>query len=998
MVRWSVLSKAALPLVLLFLSSGSATAQSSPFQAAIADLSCARELTLGDLSNGPIADIAGKLTALSTAAGQASSISPDVRHRLFQLLDQVDAYAEDQRRRGGAKTGSANALAAFGTVLDANIRLGSPDAILSMANIAAILIELNCRDDALRLLEIATPRARELAQTPEFRRYLVAVLQAKAPALGEGGHLQEAITAYQELEDVLAQSGDFHQRRTLELAVRINKAVMLRRLGRLSEAEAVINDAVTLANERFGEDSNEAGFALNALAVFYSAIGASVDLGPIYDRIIRIRLHHLGDNKFDTAISYQNRAQWRRSSGDAEGAIADFLEALRILDRAGLGQSGRALAIRSRLALLYSTLGRRAAAAAEFRNADAIAKGSLEISSLRLAQFSHEYALFLSVEDPGAALEFFDQAIDARRKHLGDAHPFLAESLAGRAKARMGAGEDPRAVFEDFKAASDVYGRWLSVEASKCRAGNPPLGDQAKQTIASAVLMATTLAENLTAAERAELLSDIVRLIQIAGANDVSVALTQLALRSGETEALRSYQDLLEEACGLEASIQSLRATGVSEESSAELSGSLARLERIDRQLDTLAAELDPALIEELTAAEQILDADAVSEHLRTGDSALIFLVLDDFLLRVDIERLEIGLGIRAFANVALGAERLRAMAHTLDASIANRAFDRAVARELFDALFANFDPTGEGQIYIVPDGGIDRLSFSVLLDGKERWFADRWKHSVIPSLNALAQLGRLASTSRRSNSFFGIGDPALSLTGGDCVREDYDDEIVSALGEFLTGRGAAASAKEVRALCSLSHASAELRSVAGLLGGGEDQLLLGPAATEKAVKAHDFSGVGILSFATHGLMAGAELDLPEPALILTPGDATRGGADDGVLLASDIANLALDDVWLATLSACDTSAGAAGGEGLSGIGRSFLYAGVETLLVSHWAVDDAATKELLEAFFAALYGKGKPTVSEALQQAMVSLRRNWPEPYYWGPFAIVGDGALYRP
>ena len=997
MVRWSVLSRAALPTVLLFLGNGSATAQSSPFLAAIADLSCARELTLGDLANEPIADIAGELATLSTAAGQAPSMSPEVRHRLSQLLDQMDAYAEVQRQKGGASTGSANALAASGAVLDANIRLGSPDAILSMANIAAILIELNCRDDALRLLEIAAPRARELAQTPGFQRYLIAVLQSKAPALGEGGHLQEAIAVYQELEDVLARSGDFHQRSTLELGVRINKAVMLRRLGRLSEAEAVIDDAVKLANERFGEDSNEAGFALNTLAVFYSAVGAGVDLGPIHDRIIRIRLRHLGDNKFDTAISYQNRAQWRRFSGDADGATADFLEALRILDRAGLGQSGRALAIRSRLALLYSSLGRRTAAAAEFRISEAIAKGSVEISPLRLAQFAHEYAWFLSDEDPGAALKFFDQAIDARRKHLGDAHPFLAESLTGRANTRMRAGGDPQAVYEDFKAASDVYGRWLSVEASKCRAGNPPLGDQAKQTIASAVLMATTLAEHLAATEQAELLSDIVRLIQIASANDVSVALAQLALRSGETEALRTYQDLLDEACGLEASIQSLRAAGVKEESSRELSGLLARLERIDRRLDTLAAELDPALIDELTAAEQILDTVAVSEHLRIGDSALVFLVLDDFLLRVDIERLGVGLGIRAFANLALGAKQLRAMVHALNVSIASRAFDRTIARKLFDALFADFDPSGEGHIYIVTDGGIDRLSFSVLLDGKNRWIADRWKHSVIPSLNALAQLGRLASTGRRSNSFFGIGDPALSLTGGECVREE-DEEVASELGAFLTGRGAAAHAEEVRALCSLSHASAELRSVAGLLGGGEDQLLLGPTATEKAVKDHDFSGVGILSFATHGLMPGAELDLPEPALILTPGDAARDGEDDGVLLASDIASLALDDVWLATLSACDTSAGAAGGEGLSGIGRSFLYAGVETLLVSHWAVDDAATKELLEAFFAALYGNVKATVSEALQQAMASLRRDRPEPYFWGPFTIVGDGALYRP
>jgi hypothetical protein len=48
-------------------------------------------------------------------------------------------------------------------------------------------------------------------------------------------------------------------------------------------------------------------------------------------------------------------------------------------------------------------------------------------------------------------------------------------------------------------------------------------------------------------------------------------------------------------------------------------------------------------------------------------------------------------------------------------------------------------------------------------------------------------------------------------------------------------------------------------------------------------------------------------------------------------------------------LSACNTAAGGAkGAEALSGLARAFFYAGARALLVSHWAVESAATVKLI--------------------------------------------------
>lgn len=994
---WNILNRHFLASFVLVVLSGQIAAQTSPFHTAINALPCARNLTVTDLSTTPMADVASKLRALSFATWQGQELTPELSERLVSLFGEIERYAAGERQTGGSSSGLANALAAFGATLDANAWLGSTDMLLSMTNVAAILFEQNCREDAIRWIDEALPNARSLFADPDTRHYLIAALQVRAPALTESGRLGEALATYVELEGVLKDAGAFPQREQLEVAVRVNRAIVLRRMGRLAEAERVVNDAVKMASDRFGPDSNEAGFALNALAVFYSAIGAPVDLEPIYDQIINIRLKQLGDKKFDTAVSFQNRGQWRRSNGDADGAIADFEEALKIIDRAGLARSDRALTIRSRLALLKAALGRTYEAEVEFAAADAMSREISGLSPLRLAQFLHEYGLFLTQTRPSEAVGYFSQAIDLRLQHLGPAHPFLAESYANRANAQLASNASPRVVYSDFRAASEVYRTWLAVEASRCRAGNPPLGSAVKETVASAILTATFLSQDLSGDDRGEILSDVVQMIQIAAANDVSHALSQLTRRNGEMESLRVYQETLRRSCAIESEIQRLRAASASEEAEGALATALTTLTDLDQQLAILALEIEPSLVEGVASAEKILDIEALLRFLEPGDAAVVFLMLDNFFLRVDIERLEDSLTINSFANINMGGRDIQELVAALNASIASQTFDAELASKIHEALFEEFRVTGNGQVYIVPDGGIDRLSFSVLMDSEGLWFANKFTHSVIPSLASLAQLDQLED-SKRPPGFLGIGDPTLSLTGGNCVVGGDEETAASQLGKFLTGNRGAIAAEDVRELCSLSFAAAELRAISDIVGDGQANLLMGAAATERALREFDFSKTGVLSFATHGLMAGAALDLPEPALILTPIGDGGDVRDDGVLLASDIANLALDNVWLATLSACDTSAGAVNGEGLSGIGRAFLFAGVETLLVSHWAVDDAATKELLVAFFAELYGDDHPSVSKSLQRAMSTLRRTNPDPYLWGAFAIVGDGALTRP
>src|SRR5262249_13140819 len=134
-----------------------------------------------------------------------------------------------------------------------------------------------------------------------------------------------------------------------------------------------------------------------------------------------------------------------------------------------------------------------------------------------------------------------------------------------------------------------------------------------------------------------------------------------------------------------------------------------------------------------------------------------------------------------------------------------------------------------------------------------------------------------------------------------------------------------------------------------------------------------------IVHFATHGLLAGETEMLAanktEAALILTPPKAATE-EDDGLLTASEVAQLKLDADWV-VLSACNTAAGDTdkpGAEALSGLARAFFYAGARALLVSHWAVNSDATVKLITKAFDELKSDRGAGRAEALRRSMLAL------------------------
>ena len=188
------------------------------------------------------------------------------------------------------------------------------------------------------------------------------------------------------------------------------------------------------------------------------------------------------------------------------------------------------------------------------------------------------------------------------------------------------------------------------------------------------------------------------------------------------------------------------------------------------------------------------------------------------------------------------------------------------------------------------------------------------------------------------------------------------------------------------------------VRQAHELLGGPTP--VLGPEATREAMNGTAPQEAGVLLFGTHGLIPETkEISyLEEPALVLSPDSADS--EEDGLLLASQVAELRLDDSWLAILAACRTGtpSGTDVSDGLSGLAWAFTEAGTDALLVTHWSTYADATREVVLSMLRRMAAEPALTLAAALDDAMRAYAKAHPYIEDWGGFSILGDGTLTMP
>jgi len=264
----------------------------------------------------------------------------------------------------------------------------------------------------------------------------------------------------------------------------------------------------------------------------------------------------------------------------------------------------------------------------------------------------------------------------------------------------------------------------------------------------------------------------------------------------------------------------------------------------------------------------------------------------------------------------------------------------RSQAMSLYDTLLRPVAGQLRARVTLVPHGPLHYLPFAALHDG-EGWFARKHSLRVLPSANVDLLLGRRDAAA---------GGIALILANPDT--------------------GVAAN--------DLAFAEAEGRSIAARYP--EARLLARGQATETALRGQA-GAYRFVHLATHGRFRSSD---PLKSFLLLAPDREN----DGVLSVDEIYGLRMN-ADLVALSACETGLGQGNaGDDLVGFTRGFFYAGARALLASYWSVDDAATADLMRAFYGYLGRHGK---AEALRLAQVEVMDTRPDPFYWAAFYLAG-------
>ena len=267
----------------------------------------------------------------------------------------------------------------------------------------------------------------------------------------------------------------------------------------------------------------------------------------------------------------------------------------------------------------------------------------------------------------------------------------------------------------------------------------------------------------------------------------------------------------------------------------------------------------------------------------------------------------------------------------------------------LYDAIIEPIQDLLLGsELVFVPEGSLCLAPFAAFKGAK--YLCESFEIRVIPSLTSLKLIMDSPSDYHSNSGALLVGDPWV---------------------------------QEVTKLEQLPCARQEVEMIGRIL---HTVPLIGREATKDAVLKR-LSSVALVHFAAHGRMETGEI-----ALAPSPRSALHKPAEgDFMLTMKDVLNVQMR-ARLVVLSCCHSACGEIKAEGVVGIARAFLGVGARSVLVSLWAIDDAATLEFMESFYQHL-SKGR-SASDALNQAMKCMRESddFNAVKYWAPFVLIGD------
>ncbi|TAF60608.1 MAG: CHAT domain-containing protein [Cytophagales bacterium] len=297
------------------------------------------------------------------------------------------------------------------------------------------------------------------------------------------------------------------------------------------------------------------------------------------------------------------------------------------------------------------------------------------------------------------------------------------------------------------------------------------------------------------------------------------------------------------------------------------------------------------------------------------------------------------------------------------------------------------------GKVFLSPDGVYNQISLNTLFNPKtKKYLMDELEIHTVTNTKDILAFGKAENKNLKAEL---IGFPSYDLDQN--TWANLSNEAAEA--DAFASRSFSAGFQTVSMLPGTQLEIVNIQSILGQ-NGYQSGISIAEKATEESVKA--VQNPKILHIATHGFFIGAneKNEKIDPMLrsgLLLAGCSNYAKAEekpqteDGILTALEAANLELDETDLVVLSACETGLGdVKAGEGVYGLQRAFRVAGAKSILISLWKVDDAATQKLMTSFYKNLSKLDNARL--AFKVAQKEIRKEYPDPYFWGAFVLVGE------
>jgi CHAT domain-containing protein len=318
----------------------------------------------------------------------------------------------------------------------------------------------------------------------------------------------------------------------------------------------------------------------------------------------------------------------------------------------------------------------------------------------------------------------------------------------------------------------------------------------------------------------------------------------------------------------------------------------------------------------------------------------------------------------------------------------------------------------GAKTVYYAPSGMMHRIALEALLLKDRTRLGDHYGFVRLTSVREIAKLKkRSPGTTHATAALYGALKYDMDTI---TMSKEASRYKVSPL--FTLDRGESARGKV--GFKELPNAKEEMNRIVNVLTkkGAHVRVRTGMKGTEESFLALSGKSTDILHVATHGFfytpeqakdvtyLKGFNDAMQLSGLIMSGGNLAWTGKQvpkgvlGGVMTASNIASMDLRGTDLVVLSACQTGLGIATPEGLYGLQRAFKKAGVQTMVVTLWSVDDEATKDFMVKFYEELaanqwdkraaFEKTKEFIRE---KTYIRNGKSYKgDPYYWAGFVML--------